>query len=168
MGSWGWHNNLSYGTRCAIFVRDGKRCAWCNRKVKFSGGSLKKSEASDRCAQLDHVIPRAEGGNHKPTNLVTACARCNRRGVEARPPERYPHVLELLALPLDRKAGRKFARRIYPWIKNLSSGGKFRQQKCYAKKRERAAMQQTAIASFLEDIIEVGADESFADREGAF
>lgn len=59
-------------TRYAIYVRDGFRCVWCYRKV-----SVGADEGEVRGC-LDHLQPVHEGGSHKPQNLVTACADCNR------------------------------------------------------------------------------------------
>ena len=47
--------------RQRIYERDGHQCVWCG-----SPGDT-----------LDHVIPRALGGTHRPANLVTACGSCN-------------------------------------------------------------------------------------------
>lgn len=52
--------------RLAIYLRDGLACAWCGEGVE-EGVQL----------TLDHLIPHASGGGNDPTNLVTACHRCN-------------------------------------------------------------------------------------------
>ncbi len=52
-------------SRRAIFRRDGYRCQYCGRDSTH--------------LTLDHVIPRSRGGKHVWTNLVSACASCNRR-----------------------------------------------------------------------------------------
>jgi 5-methylcytosine-specific restriction endonuclease McrA len=41
---------------------------YCGRTEAESGARL----------QLDHLVPRACGGTDEPSNLVVACARCNR------------------------------------------------------------------------------------------
>ncbi len=51
-------------SRRAIFRRDGYRCQYCGRDSSH--------------LTLDHVIPRSRGGKHTWTNLVSACAACNR------------------------------------------------------------------------------------------
>ena len=51
-------------TRRAVFARDGWSCQYCG-----SGNRL----------TIDHVLPRAKGGKHEWTNLVTACIPCNQR-----------------------------------------------------------------------------------------
>jgi 5-methylcytosine-specific restriction endonuclease McrA len=52
-------------SRRSIFRRDGYRCQYCGRESAH--------------LTLDHVIPRSRGGTHGWTNLVSACAGCNRR-----------------------------------------------------------------------------------------
>jgi 5-methylcytosine-specific restriction endonuclease McrA len=57
--------------RREVLRRDGYRCQYCG---------------SPKNLTLDHVIPRAHGGQHTWENVVTACADCNsRKG--ARTPE---------------------------------------------------------------------------------
>lgn len=52
-------------SRRAVFRRDSYRCQYCGLEM----GHL----------TLDHVVPRSRGGAHGWTNLVSACASCNRR-----------------------------------------------------------------------------------------
>ncbi|MBN2555319.1 MAG: HNH endonuclease [Anaerolineales bacterium] len=52
-------------TRQEIFRRDQLTCQYCGKQ----GGRL----------TLDHVIPRRLGGSTTWTNIVTACAECNRK-----------------------------------------------------------------------------------------
>ncbi len=47
--------------RAALLARDNKTCQYC-----FKPGNT-----------IDHVVPRARGGEHRWENVVTACARCN-------------------------------------------------------------------------------------------
>lgn len=49
--------------RRAVFARDGHRCQYC-------GGPAES---------IDHVIPRARGGQHVWENVVAACRPCNTR-----------------------------------------------------------------------------------------
>lgn len=48
-------------SRRAVFLRDGHRCQYCG------------SPAED----VDHVMPRSRGGEHRWENVVAACRRCN-------------------------------------------------------------------------------------------
>lgn len=48
--------------REGVFERDGYACVYCG---------------SGRDLHCDHVHPVAKGGDHHPSNLVTACAACN-------------------------------------------------------------------------------------------
>ena len=49
--------------RLRVLKRDGYICAYC----------------SGEATQVDHVIPRANGGGHELDNLVACCAPCNSR-----------------------------------------------------------------------------------------
>jgi 5-methylcytosine-specific restriction endonuclease McrA len=48
-------------SRTALLARDDKTCQYC-----FKPGNT-----------IDHVVPRARGGQHCWENVVTACSRCN-------------------------------------------------------------------------------------------
>jgi len=48
-------------SRAALLARDDKTCQYC-----FKPGNT-----------IDHVVPRARGGEHVWENVVTACSRCN-------------------------------------------------------------------------------------------
>ncbi|MFL6076598.1 MAG: HNH endonuclease [Mycobacteriales bacterium] len=50
-------------TRKAVFARDGGRCVYCGAPA----------------TSIDHVMPRAKGGQHSWDNVVSACGRCNHR-----------------------------------------------------------------------------------------
>jgi len=47
--------------RRTVFERDGHRCQYCGRQAE----------------NLDHVVPRSQGGEHSWLNVVAACRRCN-------------------------------------------------------------------------------------------
>ena len=59
-------------TRQAIFRRDHQTCQYCGSKQNLT---------------IDHVIPRARGGQDTWENLVTACVTCNNRKGDRRPEE---------------------------------------------------------------------------------
>ncbi len=50
-----------------IFARDGNRCQYCGKKHPTPELSL------------DHVVPRARGGETTWTNIVCACTECNKQ-----------------------------------------------------------------------------------------
>ena len=52
------HAGLS---RRAVFLRDGGRCQYCGNAAE----------------DVDHVLPRSRGGEHRWENVVAACRRCN-------------------------------------------------------------------------------------------
>jgi len=47
--------------RRAVFMRDDHRCQYCGRAAE----------------NIDHVIPKAQGGTHSWENVVASCRRCN-------------------------------------------------------------------------------------------
>ena len=47
--------------RRAIFLRDGHSCQYCSRPAE----------------NVDHVVPRSQGGEHIWENVVASCRRCN-------------------------------------------------------------------------------------------
>lgn len=51
--------------RIALYLRDGLACCYCGAGIE------------DTRLTLDHLIPRSLGGTNHPTNIVTACQRCN-------------------------------------------------------------------------------------------
>lgn len=51
-------------TRRAILARDSWTCQYCGSETRLT---------------IDHVVPRARGGEHVWENVVTACSTCNHR-----------------------------------------------------------------------------------------
>ncbi len=49
--------------RRAVFLRDSDQCQYCSRPAE----------------NIDHVIPRSQGGPHTWENVVASCRRCNTR-----------------------------------------------------------------------------------------
>ena len=62
-------------SRKNILLRDGHVCQYCGEK--FNSSEL----------ELEHVIPRAQGGQSTWENLVAACRTCNSRKANRTPPE---------------------------------------------------------------------------------
>ena len=52
-------------TKREIFRRDGHTCQYCGQR--------------SHQLTIDHVVPRRYGGDHSWSNVVAACAPCNRR-----------------------------------------------------------------------------------------
>lgn len=57
---------VSVRTRFEIFKRDDFTCKYCGRK------------SPEVVLEVDHIVPRCEGGSNDPINLITACWDCNR------------------------------------------------------------------------------------------
>jgi hypothetical protein len=72
MSSWSSTSRLGPVRRCAVLLRGGLRCAWC------LGDPTPDDQPHGRALQVDHVVPRALGGDDSPRNLVPACGECNR------------------------------------------------------------------------------------------
>ncbi|MBM3858901.1 MAG: HNH endonuclease [Verrucomicrobia bacterium] len=68
------HKEVKF-TRHNIFERDGNTCQYCGRR--FDRHDL----------NLDHVIPRDQGGTTTWENIVCACIRCNTRKANCTPLE---------------------------------------------------------------------------------
>lgn len=62
-------------SRSNVYRRDDYRCQYC--------GVTK----GDAILTFDHVIPRSRGGDTSWENIVTSCARCNRRKGDRTPAE---------------------------------------------------------------------------------
>ncbi len=60
-------------TRKNIFIRDSHKCVYCGR--------------GDLPLTIDHVVPRARGGEDSWENLVAACVPCNNKKGDKTPEE---------------------------------------------------------------------------------
>jgi 5-methylcytosine-specific restriction endonuclease McrA len=96
--------------RAQIYMRDGYRCQYCGEhKVALA-------------LTLDHILPRAQGGNSMPENLVTACEKCNQRKGNRTPEQaRMPLLTSqtLLKVGLDRVLLCRYAESKPEWKKYL-------------------------------------------------
>jgi 5-methylcytosine-specific restriction endonuclease McrA len=81
-------------SRTLVLLRDGETCQYC-------GCRPGRAELT-----LDHIVPRAQGGQTRWENVVAACRPCNARKAD-RTPEQAGMPLQTtpraLALPLARK-----------------------------------------------------------------
>lgn len=94
---------MSISTRCAILHRDGFTCVYCKKVL------------SVRAAQLDHIIPRKDGGASIATNLVTCCGPCNLgRQHDKLDPLLMLHAITCAFRPTNQAIGRELAREHYP------------------------------------------------------
>lgn len=78
--------------RARVYIRDRYRCQYC--------GEHKHAKE----LTLDHILPRAQGGESTPANLVTACVKCNQRKGNRTPEQARMPLLtsqKLLRLGLD-------------------------------------------------------------------
>ncbi len=133
--SWCSLSRLGPVRRCAIVVRSGGWCSWCGCALTREG------------TQIDHVVPRRDGGRDDDANLVASCSECNLvrpDGVD---------VSALLALPLDLGAGRELALAWYGWAAGRFDDGARRKRDARQRaprgggnRAERAALRDVALA----------------------
>lgn len=84
--------SISLALRFAILRRDNNACQYCGAR------------APDTFLHIDHIIPVAEGGANDPSNLITACYRCNLgKGVQpAKDESRRPETERERKLRIER------------------------------------------------------------------
>jgi 5-methylcytosine-specific restriction endonuclease McrA len=59
-------HNLHQSKKIKVWRRDGFQCTYCGRK---SSNTL--------TITVDHILPKAKGGNNNYENLTTCCNPCN-------------------------------------------------------------------------------------------
>jgi 5-methylcytosine-specific restriction endonuclease McrA len=90
----------------AIKARDGRRCVYCGGTEASTGAHL----------HLDHLTPRAAGGQDVATNLVVCCIRCNSARKDM-PLAKWARVsAEKFSLSFAPAAIRAQARRVLPEV----------------------------------------------------
>ncbi len=96
--------------RARIYIRDRYRCQYC-------GDQKNAAELT-----LDHILPRAQGGESTPQNLVSACIKCNQRKGNRTPEQaRMPMLTsqKLLNVGLERVLLCHYAESKPEWKKYL-------------------------------------------------
>ena len=96
--------------RMRIYIRDKFRCQYCGEKR--IGSDL----------TLDHITPRAQGGESIPENPVSACIECNQRKGNRTPEQARMPLLtsqKLLSVGLDRVLLCHYAESKPQWKKYL-------------------------------------------------
>lgn len=69
---------LSRRDALSIYRRDGGVCQSCGERVRFGGNRVSPfDEITSGC--IDHIFPRARGGQNDPANLRLTCITCNAR-----------------------------------------------------------------------------------------
>lgn len=85
-----------------IFVRDGFTCQYCGERLP--GSKL----------TIDHVVPRAQGGQSRWENVVTACEPCNHRKGDRTPAQAGMPLLSEPMRPTPSVHGEVVARSVPP------------------------------------------------------
>jgi hypothetical protein len=73
--------------RFLVFWRDGFQCVYCGTS---------RADAPKLQLNLDHVVPKREGGGDTFDNLVTACARCNAGKLDVILPEHIRNLIQTI------------------------------------------------------------------------
>lgn len=60
-----------------FYERSVKRCAECGCSVRFGGTTASPFEHVPAAGHIDHVVPRARGGQNDNSNLQLLCISCN-------------------------------------------------------------------------------------------
>lgn len=68
---------LTLKQRRAVFERDGGSCCRCRRAVRLGGKYDTPFDTGPRCGEVDHIFPRARGGQNDDGNLRLLCKSCN-------------------------------------------------------------------------------------------
>jgi 5-methylcytosine-specific restriction endonuclease McrA len=68
---------LTETERRAIMARDGMRCRYCGAALRKFREAWQFNHDGTRPAHVDHVVPRARGGQNDPSNLLLSCETCN-------------------------------------------------------------------------------------------
>lgn len=66
---------------CSLARRDGWRCHYCEAPLGWGHENVQQP-------QVEHVVPRSQGGSNRMANLVLACASCN-QAKHARTPSQW-------------------------------------------------------------------------------
>ena len=67
--------------RALVLARDGHAC-----QIRLDG-------CTGTATNVDHIVPRADGGSHDPSNLRAACEHCNKsRGARWAASRRWSHT----------------------------------------------------------------------------
>lgn len=70
---WRAHKSRLKFSRRNVMIRDEYKCQYCDIKLGKQGGTI------------DHVIPRARGGQTTYTNCVASCKECNNKKADKTP-----------------------------------------------------------------------------------
>lgn len=95
-------------TRRNIYRRDGNTCQYCGRQP----GSEELT--------IDHVVPRAKGGDSRWENCVLACVDCNHRKADRSPEQANMRLRKLPVRPAWNPLFAAASPRIESWSKFVS------------------------------------------------
>lgn len=71
--------NISQKSIKKIFERDGIKCSYCGIELTHKVLQGETDWRLKNYATVDHIIPLAQGGTNKLSNLTMACRSCNRQ-----------------------------------------------------------------------------------------
>ena len=101
---------MSIIVACAIIHRDGYQCVYCSKTL------LIKTDDVFVRAEVDHILPRSQGGLAVPSNLVTSCMDCIMARRWGKLPIRkvFDAITVAWTRALDTNIGRQLAMMHYP------------------------------------------------------
>lgn len=67
--------NISVEERLGIFEFTQGRCYYCRKQLAYNNYGMVGARGA---WELDHKIPRSQGGSDHKSNLIAACVSCNR------------------------------------------------------------------------------------------
>ncbi len=144
-----------YVDKSYIYERDGKKCVFCGKNLKFKQMSI------------DHYFPKSRGGTNDVFNLVLSCKRCNTLK-SSRIPNGYKKKLTKLFLKAvdDEKISASVSRMPKKRVKDIALG-----MKRIEHMGEYYAFQNDSYRIYVKDdqiykIIQLSANEKDKYREG--
>ena len=123
-------------SRRNVFKRDRFTCQYCGRQGRSQfgngdGAGQSDSNSGGRSRDLrrplgdveltiDHVVPRAQGGESSWTNCVLACLECNRRKADRTPEQAQVRLRKQPVRPTWKPLYSEHAARMESWSKFIS------------------------------------------------
>lgn len=101
---WFWHRPKIRLNRMSVLARDGFTCQYCGKSY------------STKNLNIDHVVPRSQGGRTTWENVVASCLRCNnvkggrtpeQAGMKLRSKPARPAELQYITIQLPQLALRR-------------------------------------------------------------
>lgn len=120
--------------RMKIYVRDKYQCQYCSVKIgkPYFDAKLQRNRPLEvKDLTLDHITPKAQDGSNHPSNLVTACMKCNQKKANKTPEQaRMPlrtQIHDVTNIGLDKIMLCKYVEHRKEWLPYLESQDGFKE-----------------------------------------